>query len=308
MGTYIVKRIIAGFLTLFVLITVTFFLMHAIPGGPFSPAEERKIPKSVLEQIEERYGLNDPLGVQYLNYLKSLARGDLGISFKQLDVSVNELIEQGFPVSAKVGLIAIVVALVVGIPLGITSATKRGRWPDWISMIIATVGISIPNFVLSVLMLFFFAVWLQLLPTFGLTSWQHYILPVAGLSVTPIAYIARLMRSSMLEVMRQDYIRTARAKGVHELRVIYKHALKNALIPVVTYLGPLVAILLTGSFVIERIFSIPGIGRDFVTSIGDRDYSVILGMTVFFGAFLIICNLIVDILYAVIDRRVKMDK
>lgn len=305
---YIVKRIVAGFLTLFVLITVTFFLMHAIPGGPFSPAEERKVPKAVLERIEDKYGLNDPLPVQYLNYLKNLAKGDLGDSFKQLDVSVNELIEQGFPVSAKVGMIAIIVALVVGIPLGITSATKRGRWPDWISMIIATVGISVPNFVLSVLMLFFFAVWLKMLPTFGLTTWQHYILPVAGLSFTPIAYIARLMRSSMLEVMRQDYIRTARAKGVHEMKVIYKHALKNAIIPIVTYLGPLVAALLTGSFVIERIYSIPGIGRYFVTGISDRDYSVVLGLTVFFGAFIIVCNLIVDILYAVIDRRVKMDK
>lgn len=308
MGGYIVKRIVAGFLTLFVLITVTFFLMHAIPGGPFSPAEERKVPKAVLERIEDKYGLNDPLPVQYLNYLKNLAKGDLGDSFKQLDVSVNELIEQGFPVSAKVGMIAIIVALVVGIPLGITSATKRGRWPDWISMIIATVGISVPNFVLSVLMLFFFAVWLKMLPTFGLTTWQHYILPVAGLSFTPIAYIARLMRSSMLEVMRQDYIRTARAKGVHEMKVIYKHALKNAIIPIVTYLGPLVAALLTGSFVIERIYSIPGIGRYFVTGISDRDYSVVLGLTVFFGAFIIVCNLIVDILYAVIDRRVKMDK
>ncbi|WP_400163102.1 ABC transporter permease [Brevibacillus sp. TJ4] len=308
MGGYIVKRLLAGLLTLFVLITVTFFLMHAIPGGPFSPAEERKIPRAVLERIEDKYGLNDPLHVQYVNYLKNLAQGDLGISFKQMDVSVNELIEQGFPVSAKVGMIAILAALIVGIPLGITSATKRGRWPDWISMIIATVGISVPNFVLSVLMLFFFAVWLKLLPTFGLTTWQHYVLPVAALSFTPIAYIARLMRSSMLEVMRQDYIRTARAKGVHELKVVYKHALKNAIIPIITYLGPLVAVLLTGSFVVERIYSIPGIGRDFVTSISDRDYSVILGMTIFFGAFIIICNLIVDILYAVIDRRVKMDK
>ncbi|HZG14118.1 MAG TPA: ABC transporter permease [Candidatus Bathyarchaeia archaeon] len=308
MGKYIMKRIFAGLVTMFVLTTVTFFLMHAIPGGPFSPAEERKIPKSVLAKIQEKYGLDEPVTVQYVNYLKNLAKGDFGISFKQQDISVNELIKQGFPVSAKVGLIAIVVALLIGIPLGIISATKRGRWPDWLSMIIATVGISIPNFVLSVLLLFLFAVVLKLLPTFGLTSWKHYILPVAGLSFGPIAYIARLMRSSMLEVMRHDYIRTARAKGVHELSVICKHALKNAIIPIVTYLGPLVAVLLTGSFVIERIFSIPGIGRDFVTSIADRDYSVILGMTVFFGVFIIVCNLIVDILYAVIDRRVKMDE
>lgn len=308
MGRYIIKRIIAGLITMFVLTTVTFFLMHAIPGGPFSPAEERKVPKAVMEKVQEKYGLNDPVHIQYVNYLKNLAQGDFGISFKQTSVTVNELIEQGFPVSAKVGLIAIIVALLVGIPLGITSAIKRGKWADWLSMIIATVGISIPNFVLSVLMLFLFAVVLKVLPTFGLTSWQHYILPVTCLAFSPIAYIARLMRSSMLEVMRYDYIRTARAKGVHELKVISKHALKNAIIPIVTYLGPLVAVLLTGSFVIERIFSIPGIGRDFVSSISDRDYSVILGMTVFFGAFIVICNIIVDILYAVIDRRIKIDE
>ncbi|HWO75907.1 MAG TPA: ABC transporter permease [Bacillus sp. (in: firmicutes)] len=308
MAGYIFKRILAGVVTLFFLTTITFFLMHAIPGGPFSPSEQRNVPISVIEKVEEKYGLNEPLIVQYLNYLKSLAQLDLGISFKQPDVTVNELIEQGFPISAKVGIIAIIVALIVGIPLGIISAVKRGKWADWLSMIIATIGISIPNFVIAVLLLFLFAVVLKVLPTFGLTSWEHYILPVAGLSFYPIAYIARLMRSSMLEVMRQDYIRTARAKGVHELSVLGKHALRNAIIPIITYLGPLVAILLTGSFVIERIFSIPGIGRDFVTGISDRDYSIILSLTVFFGALIIIANLIVDILYAVIDRRVKINE
>ncbi|MET3696881.1 oligopeptide transport system permease protein [Bacillus oleivorans] len=308
MAGYIFRRILAGVITLFFLTTITFFLMHAIPGGPFSPSEQRNVPISVIEKVEEKYGLNEPLIVQYLNYLKSLAQLDLGISFKQPDVSVNELIEQGFPISAKVGIIAIIVALLVGIPLGIISAVKRGKWADWLSMIIATIGISIPNFVIAVLLLFLFAVVLKILPTFGLTSWEHYILPVAGLSFYPIAYIARLMRSSMLEVMRQDYIRTARAKGVHELSVLGKHALRNAIIPIITYLGPLVAILLTGSFVIERIFSIPGIGRDFVTGISDRDYSIILSLTVFFGALIIIANLIVDILYAVIDRRVKINE
>lgn len=308
MGRYILKRVSAGIVMMFVLTTVTFFLMHAIPGGPFSPSEQRNVPKSVLEKVEEKYGLNDSLGVQYLNYMKKLVQGDFGISFKKEDVTVNELIAQGFPVSAKVGLVAIVVALLVGIPLGIISAVKRGKWADWASMIFATIGISIPNFVIAVLLLFLFSVILNILPTFGLTSWKHYILPVIGLAFSPIAYIARLMRSSMLEVMRQDYIRTARAKGVRELSVICKHALKNAIIPIVTYLGPLVAILLTGSFVIEKIFSIPGIGRDFVTGISDRDYSVILGMTVFFGIFIIITNLIVDILYAVIDRRIKINE
>lgn len=308
MAGYIVKRLFASILTMFVLVTITFFLMHAVPGGPFSPAEERKVPKSVMEKMEEKFGLNEPIGVQYVNYLKSIAQGDLGFSFKQSDVTVNELISRGFPVSAKVGLVAIVIALIIGMLLGITSAIKRGKWADWISMIFATVGISIPNFVLTVLMMFLFAVVLKLLPTYGLSSWKHYILPVIGLAFGPIAYIARLMRSSMLEVMRQDYILTARAKGVPEYRVIFKHALKNAIIPIVTYLGPLVAALLTGSFIVERVFSIPGIGRDFVTGISDRDYSVILGLTVFLGLFIIIANFIVDILYAVIDRRVKIEE
>ncbi|MFP3387444.1 ABC transporter permease [Brevibacillus sp. SIMBA_040] len=308
MAGYIVKRLFASILTMFVLVTITFFLMHAVPGGPFSPAEERKVPKSVMEKMEEKFGLNEPLGVQYVNYLKSIAQGDLGFSFKQADVTVNELISRGFPVSAKVGIVAIIIALIIGMLLGITSAIKRGKWADWTSMIFATVGISIPNFVLTVLMMFLFAVVLKLLPTYGLSSWKHYILPVIGLAFGPIAYIARLMRSSMLEVMRQDYILTARAKGVPEYRVIFKHALKNAIIPIVTYLGPLVAALLTGSFIVERVFSIPGIGRDFVTGISDRDYSVILGLTVFLGLFIIIANFIVDILYAVIDRRVKIEE
>lgn len=308
MAGYIVKRLFASILTMFVLVTITFFLMHAVPGGPFSPAEERKVPKSVMEKMEAKFGLNEPLGVQYVNYLKSIAQGDLGFSFKQADVTVNELISRGFPVSAKVGIVAIIIALIIGMLLGITSAIKRGKWADWTSMIFATVGISIPNFVLTVLMMFLFAVVLKLLPTYGLSSWKHYILPVIGLAFGPIAYIARLMRSSMLEVMRQDYILTARAKGVPEYRVIFKHALKNAIIPIVTYLGPLVAALLTGSFIVERVFSIPGIGRDFVTGISDRDYSVILGLTVFLGLFIIIANFIVDILYAMIDRRVKIEE
>lgn len=308
MAGYIVKRFFASILTMFVLVTITFFLMHAVPGGPFSPAEERKVPKSVMEKMEEKFGLNEPVSVQYVNYLKSILQGDLGFSFKQSDVTVNELISRGFPVSAKVGLIAIIIALIIGMLLGITSAIKRGKWADWASMIVATIGISIPNFVMTVLMLFLFAVVLKLLPTYGLSSWKHYILPVIGLAFGPIAYIARLMRSSMLEVMRQDYILTARAKGVPEYRVIFKHALKNAIIPIVTYLGPLVAALLTGSFIVERVFSIPGIGRDFVTGISDRDYSVILGLTVFLGLFIIIANFIVDILYAIIDRRVKIEE
>jgi oligopeptide transport system permease protein len=304
---YILKRLVAGVLTLLVLVTLTFALMHAIPGGPFSPADERNTPQSVLDRINQKYGLDKPVLVQYFNYLKALASGDLGVSFKQEDTTVNELVRQGFPVSARVGAVAVIVALLVGIPLGIVSAVKRGKWADWAAMLVATVGISIPSFVLAVLLMYLFSVELRWLPVFGLTSWKHYILPVTALAVAPISYIARLMRSSMLEVMRQDYIVTARSKGVRESMVILKHALKNAIIPVLTYLGPLVAGLLTGSFIVERLFTIPGIGRYFVSSIGDRDYSVILGMTVFFGAFIVISNLIVDILCAIVDPRMKME-
>ena len=306
MARYIFKRIIAGILTTFVLITATFFLMHAIPGGPFSPAEEKNVPVEVLERLNEKFGLDKPVWEQYIIYLKGLLHGDMGISYKQLDVTVNETIQRGFPVSAKVGIIAVLTSLLIGVALGITSAIHRNSWADWGSMVFATVGISVPVFVIAVLLLYLFSVWLKWLPTFGLTSWKHYILPVACLSFNPIAYIARQTRSSMLEVMEQDYIRTARAKGVPELWVVLRHALKNAIMPVVTYLGPLIAGLLTGSFVVERLYAIPGIGRDFVTSISDRDYTMIMGITIFFGIFVIICNLIVDIAYAIIDPRVKI--
>lgn len=308
MAKYIIKRLVAGLISLWVLITITFFLMHSIPGGPFSPAEERKIPPEVLAKIEASYGLDKPLHIQYVNYLNNLLHGDLGISFKDRDTLVNDLIKRGFPVSARVGLVAVIISLCVGVPLGIISAIYKTKWIDRASMIFATIGISIPGFVITVLMMFFFCVKLKIFPTFGLLSPLHYVLPVAGLSFYPIAYITRLLRSSMLETMRQDYIRTARSKGVKEIMVIAKHALRNSLMPIVTYLGPLIAGLLTGGFVVERLFSIPGIGREFVSSVGDRDYSVTLGITVFYGAFIIIANLCVDILYVIIDPRVKVEE
>ncbi len=307
MARYVIKRVVAGLFSIFVLTTITFFLMHAVPGGPFSPAEQRDVPQEVLEQIEAKYGLDKPVYEQYLLYMGGLLHGDFGNSFKKADTSVNELIGSGFPVSAEVGGLAILLAMIVGIPLGILSATHRGKFIDKFSMTFATVGISVPSFVLSVLLMFLFAVKLRILPTYGLETWQSFILPVFCLAFSPIAYITRLMRSSMLEVMRQDYIRTARSKGVSEFFVIAKHALRNSIIPIVTYLGPLVAALLTGSFVIERLFSIPGIGRYFVSGISDRDYSVTLGLTIFFGALLILCNIIVDLFYVIIDPRVKIE-
>ncbi len=307
MFKYILKRVIAGLITIFVLITATFFLMHAVPGSPFSPEEEKKVPKAVIEVVRARYGLNKPLGEQYLQYLSNVLHGDFGVSFKRENVSVNKLIDKGFPVSARVGGLAILLSLAIGVPLGVVSAVKRGRWPDYASMVFATIGISAPAFVISVVLLFVFSMHLHWLPSFGLTSWKHYVLPVVCLAFHPIAYIARQIRSSMLDSLQMDYTRTARAKGVTEAGVIWKHALKNSILPVVTYLGPLVAGLLTGSFIVERLFSVPGIGRDFVTSVADRDYTVIMGMTAFFGIFVIICNIVVDICYALIDPRVKLN-
>lgn len=308
MVKYILKRIGAGMLSVFVLITITFFLLHIIPGGPFSPAENRNVPPKILEKVSEQYGLNDPIPEQYIRYLKNLAQGDLGTSFKKQDTTVNELIAQGFPVSAKVGLWGVLISLAVGVPLGVIAAVKRGKWPDGAAMVFATIGVSVPSFVICVLMMYFFCEKWKIFPSYGLTSWKHYVLPVFCMAFSQIAYITRLMRSSMLEIMRQDYIRTERAKGVPEFTVISRYAMKNSLLPIITYVGPMVAALLTGTFIIEKLFSVPGLGRYFVSAINDRDYSVTLGLTLFVGTLIIIVNIIVDIMYAVIDPRVKIDK
>lgn len=308
MVKYIFKRIGAGIVSLFVLITITFFLLHIIPGGPFSPAENRNVPPQILEKITEQYGLNDPIPEQYVCYLKNLAQGNLGTSFKKQDTTVNELIAQGFPVSAKVGFWGVLISLAIGVPLGVVAAVKRGKWPDGAAMVFATIGVSVPSFVICVLMMYFFCEKWKIFPSYGLTSWKHYILPVFCMAFSQIAYITRLMRSSMLETMRQDYIRTERAKGVPEFTVIGKYAMKNSLLPIITYVGPMVAALLTGTFIIEKMFSVPGLGRYFVTAISDRDYSVTLGLTLFVGALIIVVNIIVDIMYALIDPRVKIDK
>lgn len=302
---YIAGRLLSALITIIMLITVTFALMHAMPGSPFIKGEQ-KMPPEVLSRIEEKYGMDKPLFMQYLTYMGNIIKGDFGISFKKSDVAVNDIIDRGFPISARVGGVAVIVSLLTGLSLGILSAVKKGGLLDRLSMVLATVGISIPTFVTSVLLLYLFAGVFNVLPTYGLGTWRHYILPVACLSLSPVAYIARLTRSSMLEVMQQDYIRTARAKGLRELTVILGHGLRNAVLPVVTYLGTLVAALLTGSFVVERLYAIPGIGKYFVESISARDYNVILGLTVFFGIFVVLCNIIVDIVYVLIDPRIKI--
>lgn len=302
---YVLKRIVAAVLSLFILITVTFFLMHAIPGGPFSPGEQKNVPPKVLESIRAKYGLDLPVWQQYINYMGRLFQGDLGDSFKKMDYTVNELVIGGFPVSAHVGGLAIMVALVIGIPLGVIAALKRNGWVDNFSMILATIGISIPTFIIAMLLMYVFTMRLGWLPVYGYGTWQQLVIPVVCLALQPIAYITRLMRSNMLEVQRADYMRTARAKGVGEFMVVTKHGLRNAILPVVTYMGTLVANLLTGSFVIENLFVIPGIGKYFVTAVSERDYSVILGLTIFYGGFVLVCTLVVDIAYAFIDPRVK---
>lgn len=308
MTRYIIKRVIAALISMFFLITVTFFLMHAIPGGPFSAGEQKDLNPEIVEAIRARYGLDQPKWKQYLNYLAKLFQGDMGVSYKKTNYTVNELIVGGFPASAEVGIIAIIVALVIGIPLGIISALKRGSWADILSMVIATIGIAIPTFVIAMLLMYEFCMRHALLPNIGWGTVKHLILPVFCMCLSPIANITRLMRSSMLEVSRQDYIRTARSKGVPEFKVICKHMIRNAVLPVVTYLGPLVAALMTGSFAIERLFMIPGMGRYFVNAVSDRDYTVIMGLTIFYGAFIMICTLLVDIAYALIDPRVKLDR
>lgn len=302
---YILKRLGASLITLWVVVTVTFILSHAIPGGPFD--REKPLPPEVKKNIEERYNLNKPIWWQYGDYIKNLAKLDLGPSFQQRGVTVNDIINRGFPVSARLGTVAIILALTIGLVLGIIAALRQGKWQDNATMLLSTLGVTIPSFVIATLFIYVFAEKLRWFPVFGLTSPRHYVLPAIALSGFSMAFISRIVRSSLLDVVRQDYIRTAKSKGLSEGSVILRHALKNAILPVVTYLGPLVAGVLTGSFVIERVFTIPGLGRFFVDSIGNRDYTAILGVTVFYSLFLVICNLVVDILYALVDPRIKLE-
>ena len=301
----IVGRIVSMLLVLWVIITVTFVLMHAIPGGPFTA--EKALPEAVMKNIEARYRLNDPLPKQYVDYWANLLRGDLGPSFKYESRSVNEIIAEGFPVSAELGLVAVSLSVLIGIPAGMAGALYQNRWPDHLVMLLATVGISVPSFILATLLIFCFALWLRIFPAAMWGAPEYVILPALALAGMPTAFIARLTRSSMLEVLAQDYIRTARAKGIAPLTILWRHALKNALLPVVTYLGPMIAAIFTGSFVIESIFAIPGLGRHFVTSIYNRDYTVILGITVFYSALLVLMNFLVDLAYLWLDPRIKQE-
>jgi len=304
MGIYTIKRISLAIATLFLVATLTFFLMFLVPGGPF--LAEKAPTAQTLAALEKKYGLDKPVGVQYINYMRRLIRGDLGPSLKLRGRDVIDIIKTGFPISARIGILAVILAVTVGVPLGIFSAINRGKWLDNIVLFVSTTGIAVPSFVVATLLMYYFGVTLKILPTFGLSSPRHYVLPVISLSFYPTAYISRLMRSSVLDVLGQDYMRTAKAKGLSQFKSLFKHALRNAILPVVTYLGPLLAYILTGSFVVEKIFTIPGLGGQFITSITDRDYPLIMGTTIFLAFLIITMNVIVDIVYKIIDPRIQL--
>lgn len=304
MPRYIVKRILLAVLTLWIVATLTFSLMFLVPGGPF--LSEKAPSEATLKALNEKYGLDQPKIVQYKNYIFKFLQGDLGLSIKQRGRTVKQIITTGFKVSAQIGGLSIFVAIFIGIPLGSIAALNRGKWLDQLIVIISTLGIAVPSFVVSTVLMMILSVKLNLLPTYGLTTPLHYIMPVMALSFYPTAYISRLMRSSMLEVLGQDYMRTARSKGLSQFAMLFKHALRNAILPVITYLGPLLAYTLTGSFVVEKIFTIPGLGNEFISSIINRDYTMIMGTTIFLAALLITVNLLVDITYKIIDPRIKL--
>lgn len=303
MLNYSLRRLLGALPTLFVLLTLAFFMIRLAPGGPFDT--ERRLPPEIEANLNQKYHLDESLVKQYGRYLWNIARGDFGPSFKYQEVTVNKLIADGFPVSLRLGMLAMLVALLLGIGLGTVAALRQNRAADYGVMSLAMLGISIPNFVLAPLLILGLAVYLQWLSAGGLSSWRHYLLPVLSLAMPQLAYIARLTRGSMIEVLRSNFIRTARAKGLPTHLVILRHALPAALVPVVSFLGPATAGIITGSVVIETVFGIPGLGRYFVQGALNRDYTLVMGVVLFYGVLIIAFNFLVDLLYAWLDPRVK---
>lgn len=304
MVKYIAKRIGLAIVTIWAVATITFFLMNLVPGGPF--LSEKAISPQATAALEAKYGLDKPLFQQYLTYITDALHGDFGDSLKQRGRTVMDIIKMKFPVSARVGGVSVLVSLILGVPLGCIAALKRGKFADSLISVVATCGIAVPSFVICTLLLYFFGVKLQVLPTMGLTTAKHYVMPVMALAFYPTAYIMRLMRSSMLDVLGQDYMRTAKAKGLAGGKILFKHALRNAILPVITYVGPLLAYTVTGSFVVEKIFTIPGLGGEFIAAINGRDYTLIMGTTIFLATLIIIMNVVVDIVYKLVDPRIKL--
>lgn len=302
---HLLKKLSILILSLFLITTITFFLMHSIPGDPF--LQDKAIPEEILQSLRRHYGLDQPLFIQYLKYLKGVVTGNLGPSFKYEGRTVTEIISDGFPISLMLGLEALCIALFAGITLGSFAALKQRKWQDHTAMILAVFWISVPSFILATFLQYIFSMKLSLLPVARWGTFSHTILPACSLAALPTAVIARMTRANMVEVLRQDFVLTARSKGLTPFAIIVKHVLRNSLLPVLTYLGPLTAAILTGSFAVEKIFGIPGLGQWFVTSIMNRDYTVIMGVTVFYSALLIFWIFIIDLLYTFIDPRIRHD-
>ncbi len=300
---FLIKKILSYFVTLFLIVTVTFALMKIIPGDPFS--QDKVLPPEILKAMMDHYGLNDPYYVQYLRYLNSVVHCDFGPSLTYSGQSVNSIIAEGFPISAILGLQALILATLSGIALGSFAAMRAGRWQDRLAMIWGVIGLSMPSFLIATGLQYIFAIKLGWLPIARWETPWHSVLPAISLALLPAAFIARLTRSSLLEVLHQDYIKVARAKGLSARAILFRHALKNALLPIISYLGPMGANVLTGTFVLERVFSIPGLGQWLIGSINNRDYPVIMGITVFYSSVLLTAVLLVDVAYVMLDPRLR---
>ena len=305
MVRYIIKRFIVSIITVWILATLTFFLVRALPGDPFL---SEKITPEIKANMMRYYGLDKPLPVQYATYMSNLLKGDMGYSLRYKNRTVNAIIADAFPASAELGIRSLIFSVTVGLILGIIAALNHNKGWDYASMVIAVIGVSVPSFIVGALIQYLFGIKWKILPVAQWKSFAHTIMPTFALGLGTLALIARLMRTSMLEVVGQDYIKTAKAKGLSPFQVTVKHQIRNAILPVVTVMGPLVATLLTGTFVVEQIFAIPGLGRHYVLSIQNLDYSMVMGLTIFYGAFLVFMNFLVDIAYGLVDPRIRVGK
>lgn len=303
MVRYVIKRILLAIATVFIICLITFFVMHAVPGGPFN--REKALSQATVDALNERYGLNKPLWTQFVNYMKGLLKGDFGVSLKN-GREINEIIGESFPISAKLGLMAISIALVCGTIFGSLAAIMRNRLPDRIIVFLSTLFTAVPSFVLATLLLLVFSIKLGWIPVWSATE-THYLLPVIALAAYPMAYTTRLAKTSMLDALGQDYVRTARSKGVAKWKIIFKHALRNSLIPIITYAGPQIAYIITGSMVVETVFTVGGIGTKFVSAINNRDYTLIMATTIFLATLMVVANVICDLLYKLVDPRIKYE-
>ena len=303
LARYIIKRLLLAVVTIFIICAITFFTMHAVPGGPFN--REKALSEATIAALEARYGLDKPLGEQFLLYMQGILHWDFGVSLKN-GREITAIIGESFPISARLGISAMIVALILGTVFGSTAALMRNKLPDRIIVFFSTLFTAVPSFVLGSLLLLVFCIQLQWVPVWSATE-SNYVLPVIALSAYPMAYITRLSKTSMLDALSQDYIRTARAKGVSRFMMIFKHALRNSLIPVITYAGPQIAYIITGSMVIETIFTVGGLGSKFISAITNHDYTLIMATTIFLATLMVVANVICDLLYKLVDPRIKFD-